>query len=101
MRVLCLLALASVTFAQEQTQFAGQFYGPLASGTWNPQVLIHPKPLLPVVFLTAAPPPSATCSVPLSKARISEDVHYAERHLTPRADQLAPLPQSRVPAPSC
>ena len=100
MRVLCLIALASATLAQEQTQPSGQFYGPLASGTWNPQVVIHPRPLLPVVFITA-PPPSAACSVPLREARIPADVHYTGRQITPRTDQLAPLPQARVPAPSC
>ena len=90
-----------MTFAQEQTQPTGRFYGPLASGTWSPQVLIHPKPMLPVVFITAAAPPSSTCSVPLSKARIPEDVHHTDRQLMPRTDQLAPLQQARVPAPSC
>jgi hypothetical protein len=45
--------------------------------------------------------PSRVCSVPLLEAQIPKDVQFTIRQVAPRMDELAPMPQVKVPAPEC
>jgi hypothetical protein len=99
------LAMANDVFAQDQAEPSGRFYGPLVSGAWaakTPQVTGQ-KLFHGVLPRTVVQPQPATspCSVPLLEAQIPKDGHFTIRQLSPQMDKLAPMPQAKVPAPSC
>jgi hypothetical protein len=52
---------------------------------------------------TALPPQATTtpCSVPLIEVEIPKDIHFTMRQFVPRMDEVAPMPQIKLPAPPC
>jgi len=100
-------ATVGVMLAQEP---AGQFYGPIVSGSWPVKIpfqtsknfVIPPQPatLMSKDFVMPQPTTSP-CSIPLLGAQIPKDVDFKIKQITPRPEQLAPMPQVKGPAPAC
>ena len=125
-RTLCVmflaLALVRATMAQEP-ETSGRYKGPGVLGAWasqTPKANIGPKtngamPSLTGAFALKTPkvngpkllptgtlqPATSPCSVPLLEAQIPQDAAFTVVQIHPRTDRLAPMPQGRVPAPSC
>jgi len=89
------VALATVggMLAQEP---AGQFYGPIVSGSWRVKI-----PLQKSKDFVMLQPTTSPCSIPLVGAQIPKDVDLKIKQITPRPEQLAPMPQVKGPAPAC
>jgi hypothetical protein len=99
------LATADAVFAQTLAGPSGKFYGPLVTGAWATKTpLALGQRVLPKVLprMVAPPQPAASpCSVPLLEAQVRKGVEFTIGEIHPRAEQLAPTPPARVPAPSC
>jgi hypothetical protein len=110
-----ILAIATCSFAQDQVQPYGHFYGPLANGSLKVQPP-NPSPGLdmetlrrtfaiqaPRTPLYGAPPQSLTanCSVRLLEVPIPKNVEFTGMQLAPDLNKVAPMPQAKAPAPPC
>jgi len=103
-RILYVLALGFAplcAFAQDSAPASGQFHGPLASGVW-PENMLRIRPALnPAKFVGPASGASPVCSIPLLKAQIPQEIHFAMKQVAPQSDALAIMPEAKPPAPSC
>jgi len=93
--------MGTCAFAQEPTEFAGKFYGPLISGDWSRSRAITPRAASIRIANAIAATTTSPCSVPLLDAQRPKDIGFTARQIHPRTDKLAKMPQFRVPAPSC
>jgi hypothetical protein len=92
------LPVASSAFAQEKTEPYGRFYRPLVSTASNHGAKADQKLIVPLV---PPEPASPVCSVPLVEAQIPDDTHFTIRQVPRSKDEMAPMPQTRGPAPAC
>ena len=122
--VLFVMAMANYAFAQERSVPSGAWatqtprvhHFTLVPG-FGPQTIVPSRtpPLSgSALTLTGVLPPTAflartlvtparlgVCSVPLLEAQIPKDIQFTIRQVAPRMDDLAPMPQAKVPAPAC
>jgi hypothetical protein len=118
MRTLCVLFVlttANVTFAQKPAEPSGAINRLLLSGSEAAKVLqvkgltlfpgVPPKtprvngftPFPQGLAATVAPVETmrTECSVPLLEMQIPNDIHFTMQQVTPRTDNLAPMPQAK------
>ena len=104
------LATVGVMLAQEPAA-PGRFYGPIVSGSWPVKIplqksknfVMPPQPatLMRKDFVIPPQPATSPCAIPLLGAEIPNDVDLKIKQITPRPEQLAPMPQVKGPAPTC
>lgn len=86
---------------------AGRFFGPMVNGWPAPSVPVKRWPAtiafarLPVPAAAFPQPGPKVCSVPLLEVPVSKDVDAAMKQVRPNWENLAPIPQAKVPAPAC
>jgi hypothetical protein len=96
--------------AQEPAAPSGRFYGPIVSGSWPVQMPLQKSesfvmPPQPATFksknFVMPQPTTSPCSIPLLGAQIPKEVDFKIKQLAPPTEKLAPMPQAKVPAPTC
>lgn len=91
------LVMAANLVAQDQPKSNGKFYGPLATGDWDRNVLVPLSPSPAMIRQT----PGSTCSVPLLEARVPKDVHFTAQIVQPDLSLVEAMPTAKVFAPPC
>jgi hypothetical protein len=91
-----LLLSCATAFGQEQP--GGKFYGPFSNGTLPKDFRLRPP--LGMQLQSMMKRLASRCSVPLLEAHVTEPEPPGGR-ITPRLENVAPMPPARVPAPAC
>jgi hypothetical protein len=105
MRTLCvLLLLCTPSFAQEQPQPSGKFYGPLSTNSWTFKPLTNPQKYLfkgPVPVKGAPIPAITRCAIPLVEMNVPNGTNYVIGSVTPAKDLAAPGWDAKSLIPAC